>query len=439
MTIYDNGDNETVPLWQKLLFGDKAKGNSTPLWSQLGNMFSNTSQVPQVKIPGRPWVNPNNPIWGGPPITYTGSIPAPGTIDWSSGTMPRSNTLPGWATGNPTNTPQTNSPNFVERYGFATTDPLEINWADDPYLKALYSSLGGGADTSGYDRALKQTADERKRMQKRYNTYSAQISDVFGNLSRKTLPEMLTATAQSSEAIRAQEAAQQAKYAQDTRSSEQARLDAANAARAGLGLEGSAQAGATGDLVTQTTEAGLADKAGMDAATLQTILTNEAIAKGDINRQISGLGYAQDEALRKLSLSREDALAALAAQEAQIQTQRSQAITAAQPSTAEQLAVIQAAEDYKQNVLKANSGATDPASQWLEANPDYKKPAQALIASFLPWFYSADAPAVNKQTQKTPTFDQYLQEFAATNPQGAQLLANNPPLRDFLKTYLSTK
>ena len=434
MTIYDNGDNETVPFWQKLLFGDKATSNSTPLWSQLGNMFSN---VPKVVIPGRNLGGSG--LVGNQVFNYNGSTPAPGTIDWTGGTRYQSMPLPGWATGNPTNTPQTNSPNFVERYGFATTDPLEINWADDPYLKALYSTLGGGANTSGYDAALKQTSDERKRMQKRYNTYSAQISDVFGNLSRKTLPELLTSTAQSSEAIRAQEAAQQAKYAQDTRSTEQARLDAANAARAGLGLEGSAQAGATGDIVTQTTEAGLADKAGMDAATLQTILTNEAIAKGDINRQIAGLGYGQEEAQRKLSLSREDALAALAAQEAQIQTQRSQAISAAQPSTSEQLAVMQAAEDYKQNVLKANGGATDPASQWLEANPDYKKPAQALVASFLPWFYSADAPSVNEGTQKTPTLDQYLQAFAKSNPQGAQLLANNPPLRDFLKTYLSTK
>jgi hypothetical protein len=430
MTIYDNGsENQTT--WEWLLDLAKkgvtnkvsgalsgaigvAKGMNGLDWSKLGSkgVIGYTPGVSEGK--GIPYGISDfslKPSAGDVRFGGEGNIPKPGTIDWFNGVD-------------------------LSQVGGTNAGP---NWSDDPYLKALYASLGGGADTSGYDRALKQTSDERKRMQQRYNTYSAQISDVFGNLSRKTLPEMLTATAQSSEAIRGQQAAQQAQYAQETRSAEQARLNAANAARQGLGLEGSAEAGATGDLVTQTTEAGLADKAGMDAATLQTILTNEATAKGDINRQISGLGIAQDQAMSTLNMSREDALAALAAQQAQIETQRSQAITAAQPSTAERLAVIQAAEDYKNSKLSANgNGSTDPASQWIAANPNFQQPAQELLASFLPWFYNS-APAVEQQTGKTPTFDQYLQSYAKADPAGAALLSSNPPLRDFLKAYLSTK
>jgi hypothetical protein len=311
------------------------------------------------------------------------------------------------------------------------------NWADDPYLRALYSTLGGGANTSGYDTALQQTAAERKRIQQRYNTYSAQISDIFGNLSRKVLPEFLTGITQSSEAVRGQQAAQAAKYAQETRTAEQARLDAANAARANLGLGDTAAAAAGGDIVTQSVEAGLADKAAMDAATLQTILANEAIAKGDINRQIAGLGYGEQEALRKLGASREDVLAALAAQEAQIQAQKSQAISAGQPSTSERLAVLQAAEEYKASKMGNNVGS-DPASQWLAANPAQSTAAKNLLGSFLPWFYNT-APAVEPTSGKVPTVDQYLQLFTKADPTGAAILQQNPALRDFIKAYLSTK
>jgi hypothetical protein len=101
--------------------------------------------------------------------------------------------------------------------------------------------------------------------------------------------------------------------------------------------------------------------------------------------------------------------------------------------------VIQAAEDYKNSKLSASgNGSTDPASQWIAANPNFQQPAQELLASFLPWFYNS-APAVERQTGKTPTFDQYLQTYAKADPSGAALLASNPPLRDFLKAYLSTK
>lgn len=328
------------------------------------------------------------------------------------------------------------SPDRIERLTSQSQAP--INWANDPYLKALYATLnGGGVNTSGYDQALQQNAAERKRLQQRYNTYSAQISDVFGNLSRKTLPEILLGATQSSEAIRAQEAARQGQYATQTRSAEQARLEAANAARANLGLSDAAAAGAAGDLVTQTTEAGLADKAGMDAATLQTILANEAIAKGDINRQIASLGYGQQEALSKLGMSREDALAALAQQQAQIQAQKSQAISAGQPSSAEKLAVINAAEAYKQSVLGANAGS-DPASKWLASNPSQAAAAKTLLGAFLPWFYNS-APTTVKETGKTPTLDQYIQMFVQASPEGGKLITSNPPLRDFLKSYLSTK
>lgn len=306
-------------------------------------------------------------------------------------------------------------------------------------LAALQAMLANRADVSGYDAILGDIANQRKQAAKRYQTYSAQISDLFGNLGRKstTYAEEQAAIGESAAATRSQLAAQQAQRAQATREADAIRLKTANEARAALGGQDFAAATAGGDIVTQQTEQALTDQAALGQTTIDTILANEALAKLMSSRQAGGFDIAGQQAQQQLNMSYEDLLSALGGQEAQTKMQKSQAITAGAPSISEQLAVMNATQNYIN--AQANTGtSSDPATVWMQANPASSKKANELLSTFIPWVTS-EAPSVDQYTQKTPTLLQLVNAYSKAHPEGAKVLQSDPALYSLLQAYTGLK
>lgn len=313
----------------------------------------------------------------------------------------------------------------------------------DPYLAALYSIMGKNtADTSGYDAALKNIGQQRKQAGKRYQTYSAQISDLFGNLGRKsaTYAQEQAGIGQQAAVTRSQLAAQQAQQAGETRSADAARLKAATEARAALGLGESASAGAAGDIATLRAEQGLTDQQAVGQTTIDTILANEALAKLVSSRQAGGFDMAGQQAQQELNMSYEDMLSSLANAEAQTKMQKSQAISAGAMSPSEQVAILQAAENYKN--AKAQTGEVinpvDKAGVWLAASPAFAESGKALLQRFAPWFVDK-AGSLTGDPAKNPAFTNVLTKFQESDAEGAQILKNNPALISLLQVYTGLK
>lgn len=298
------------------------------------------------------------------------------------------------------------------------------------------------ADTSGYDAVLGNIGSERKKAAKRYQTYSAQISDLFGNLGRKsaTYAQEQAGIGQQSALTRSQLAAQQAQQASQTRSADAARLKAATEARAALGLGEAASAGAAGDIATLRGEQGITDQQALGQTTIDTILANEALAKLVSSRQAGGFDMAGQQAQTELNMSYEDLLSSLSGAEAQTKMQRSQAISAGAMSPSEQVAILQAAENYKN--AKANTGEVvnpaDKAGVWLSASPDLAPAGQALLAKFTPWFVD-EAGNLTGDSAKNPSFTNVLSKFQEFDAEGAQIIKDNPALISLLQVYTGLK
>lgn len=308
---------------------------------------------------------------------------------------------------------------------------------------AFYNSLlGNTADTSGYDAALRNLGQERNKSKKRYQTYSAQISDLFGNLGRKsaTYAQEQAGIGQQSAITRSQLAAQQAQQVGQTRSADAARLKAATEARAALGLGESASAGAAGDIATLRAEQGITDQQALGQTTIDTILANEALAKLVSSRQAGGFDMAGQQAQSELNMSYEDLLASLANAEAQTQMQRSQAISAGAASVADKLAVENARQNYFKGL--ASEGNVDSpeaaVTVWKKTNPNSAAAADRLLATFIPWVTSS-APNTINDTGKAPTFLQLVNAYSEAHPEGSKVLQSDPALLSLLQTYTGIK
>ena len=313
----------------------------------------------------------------------------------------------------------------------------------DPYLAALYSILGQNtADTSGYDAALGSIANQRKSSAKRYQTYSAQISDLFGNLGRKsdTYAQEQAGIGQQSAITRSQLGAQQAQQAEQTRTADATRLKAATEARSALGLGEAASAGSAGDIATLRGEQALTDQQAIGQTTIDTILANEALAKLMSSRQAGGFDIAGQQAQQQLNMSYEDMLSSLANQEAQTKMQKSQAISAGAVSPSEQIAILQAAQNYK-NELASQGNVINPADKagvWLAASPEFADSGMALLQEFTPW-YTETGGTLSMDPTKNATFSTALTAFKKAKPEAAALLDSNPALISLLQVYTGLK
>lgn len=316
-------------------------------------------------------------------------------------------------------------------------EQLQMN---DPYLTALYEIMGSNsANTSGYDSVLSDLAGQKKSAAKRYQTYTAQISDLFGNLGRKsdTYAQEQAGIANSASATRSQLAAQQMKQAEATRMADATRLKTANEARTALGLTEAAAASAGGDFATQQSEGALKDQGALGQTTIDTILANEALAKLVSSRQAGGFDMAGQQAQSQLNMSYEDLLASLSGQEAQTKLQKSQALSAGAVSPSEKVSILNAAQNY-QNAQANTGGNSDPATTWINANPNSATGATQLLQSFIPWF-TTKAPGVNNDTGKTPTLSQMINAYTKDNPDGSDVISSDPALYNLLQVYTGLK
>jgi hypothetical protein len=139
-------------------------------------------------------------------------------------------------------------------------------------------------------------------------------------------------------------------------------------------------------------------------------------------------------------MSYEDLLASLSGAEAQTKMQRSQAVSAGAMSPSEQVAILQAAENYKN--AKANTGEVinpaDKAGVWLAASPAFAQSGQALLQKFAPWFVD-EAGGLTGDAARNPAFTTVLSKFQDFDAEGAQILKDNPALISLLQVYTGLK
>jgi hypothetical protein len=305
------------------------------------------------------------------------------------------------------------------------------------FNQAGQGSGGRTVDLSGYDATLGMLDQETERVSDRYKKYSGQISDIYGTLSGIN-QSMIEKIAPRGEATRASLSAQEAERAAAARSAEQARLSTATEARAALGLEDLAGQYAGGDVVTEQSEGMVADSEAQRSAAENTLLANEAIAQQQGANQQIGYGLQQEQSARQLQTSLEDALAAIRAERANVQAQRSQAASQAGggsgPNLGAQLEILQQIQ-----AIEAGQPATDPVGMFLQQNPSLAPAAGPLVNTFADWVTDNYTDLFNRSgtSQKVEPLAA-LERFKASSPEARRLLNQSPLLSPLLSQYYNS-
>jgi hypothetical protein len=316
----------------------------------------------------------------------------------------------------------------------------------DPYLDLLYGILeqsqqgSGGANLSGYNASLKMLGKERKRMKARYKKYSNQIADIYGTLTGINT-SMIADIAPAGEAMRADLAAQEGQQAAATRSADAARLSAATAARAELGLEDIASQYAGGDVATTQAEGVVTDTAARNTAAENTLLANEAIAKQQLTNQNLGYGIQQEASATGLQRSLEDALAAIRAERVNVINQRAQASSQGSgPNVGAQLEILDRIQSYTNPSVK---GEPTPLDILESRNPNLGNAGRQAADTFAEWIsntanYEA-IPAVKLGNK--PSAAQVVGAFltqTGQNVPAAQTWARNMDIYNLLVSLANT-
>jgi hypothetical protein len=304
---------------------------------------------------------------------------------------------------------------------------------NDPYLELLYGLMGqagqgSGPNLSGFNNALAELEAEKTRVSDRYKKYSGQISDIYGTLTGITQADIAN-IAPAGESVRSTLSAQEAERAAATRSTEEARLATATQAREALGLGDLAGQYAGGDIVTQQAEGSIADSEAQRGAAENTLLANEAIAQQAGQNRIAGYGLQQEQSARQLQTSLEDALAAIRAQQAQIEMQRSQAASSGSgPNINAQLAILDKIQAYSNPEVLGEPSALDI---FESRNPGLGSTGRAAADTFAQWIsnsanYNA-IPAVNvgRKPSAAEVVGAFLTQTGQTVPQAQAWAKNN--------------
>jgi len=314
----------------------------------------------------------------------------------------------------------------------------------NPMLDLLYQmfnqagqgSGGRSVDLSGYDATLGMLDQETERVSERYKKYSGQIADIYGKLSGIN-QSMIDKIAPRGEAIRASLSAQEAERAGAARSAEDARLATATQAREALGLEDLAGQYAGGDIVTEQSEGMITDAEAQRSAAENTLLANEAIAQQQGANQQIGYGLQQESATNTLQRSLEDALAAIRAERANVQTQRSQAASQAGGGSGPNLgAQLQILEQIQ--AIENGQPATDPVGIFLQNNPSLAPAAGPLVNTFADWVTDNYTDLFNKSGQKKADPLIAIERFKASSPQARASLSQSPLLAPLLSQYYNS-
>jgi hypothetical protein len=316
--------------------------------------------------------------------------------------------------------------------------------ASNPMLDLLYQmfnqagqgSGGRSVDLSGYDATLGMLDQETERVSERYKKYSGQIADIYGTLTGIN-QSMIDKIAPRGEAIRASLSAQEAERAGASRSAEEARLATATQAREALGLEDLAGQYAGGDIVTEQSEGMITDAEAQRGAAENTLLANEAIAQQQGANQQIGYGLQQESATSTLQRSLEDALAAIRAERANVQTQRSQAASQAGggsgPNLSAQLQILEQIQG-----IEAGQPATDPVGMFLQNNPSLAPAAGPLVNTFADWVTDNYTDLFNRSGSKKADPLIAIERFKQSSPQARTALNQSPLLAPLLSQYYNS-
>jgi hypothetical protein len=315
----------------------------------------------------------------------------------------------------------------------------------DPYLDMLYGLMGqagqgSGPNLSGFNNVLAELESEKTRVSDRYKKYTGQIADIYGTLTGITQADIAN-IAPRGEALRAGLSAQEAERTAATRATEDARLATATQARAELGLEDLAGQYAGGDIVTQQAEGSISDSEAQRSAAENTLLANEAIAQQAGQNRITGYGLQQQESAAQLQTSLEDALAAIRAQQAQIEMQKSQAASSGSgPNINAQLAILDKIQAYSNPEAL---GEPTPLDIFESRNPGLGTTGRTAADTFAEWISNTanyDAiPAVRKgeKPSASQVVGAFLTQVGQTVPQ-AQNWARNSSVFNLLVDLANT-
>jgi hypothetical protein len=301
----------------------------------------------------------------------------------------------------------TNGPNHSNNAP-AGMDPLtQLQY--DMYQQMLgATNPGQGVNLSGYNTALRELEEEKGRINDRYKKYSGQISDIYGTLTGITQADIAN-IAPTGASLRTGLSAQEAERAAAARATEEARRATATQAREELGLEELAGEYAGGDVVTEQSEGIVSDSEALRSAAENTLLANEAIAQQSGQNRITGYGLQQEESSKQLQKSLEDALAAIRAEQAQIEMARSQAASQARGGGADwatRMAGLQGLAG-----LGAPARATDYIGQWMQDNPTAAPIAAPALSSFNNFLQTNYDKLFNENGQRRVDVNNAIQRF----------------------------
>jgi hypothetical protein len=311
-------------------------------------------------------------------------------------------------------------------------DPL-TKMQTDILMKIAMGEGGSGPNLSGYNNALSNLEAEKTRINDRYKKYSGQISDIYGTLTGITQSDIAN-IAPAGERVRSTLSAQEAERAAATRAADEARLATATEARAALGLEDIAGQYAGGDIATEQAEGMVTDSAAQASAAENTLLANEAIAQQSGQNRITGYGLQQEESSRQLQRSLEDALAAIRAEQAQIEMQRSQAASSGSgPDYGAQLSAIEMLQGMGQE-----APATDFIGQWMQNNRTAAVKAAPALNSFNNFILTNYDKLFNENGLKKVDPNVALQRFMQIASPADLDALKDPTISLFLSGYFNS-
>jgi len=327
-----------------------------------------------------------------------------------------------------------NGPDFPTNYrnpGYDQTGTADVTYLD--MLKSLLEQGAGGGGNFGA--ALASINKERANVNKTYKENRADIKTMFGNLTtsrQADIPKYGELQAAGREGVAAQTAANAAQ----TRDAEAARLEAANRARAELGLGDIAAASATGDIATKTSEAGLADQAALAEISRSNSLTNQAIGEQAIQDEIQRYGSDQSSALSDLGTTRDAYLRDISGREQNILAQQAAAQAQASQANAQfQLQIAGLINQYEQGQIDANKPEGAFAKWVSQYGANDQAAAAAAVGAhnaFYNWIQTA-GNLTGPTSGKPMNAMEAINAFAKASPENAKMLQTTPSLNLLLQ------
>jgi hypothetical protein len=279
--------------------------------------------------------------------------------------------------------------------------------------------------TSAYQPVMDLYKNQQVNAMDRYGTNTADIKNIFGNLTMVRAADKAKIADQFKTSIEQQQNALAARTA-ETRTGVAAGQQGAATAAAEMGTAG--QPAPTDSLTSQAAEQGIADSNAYQTtwSALQNVMSQQA--QNDVQSAVQGYDYQKTSALEQLRANLEDRLAGIEANMAGTQSQ-----------------IAQTNLGSKQNVLntkyqeaqQAQAQASAIALAQAKASAAASKPTSYAKDAFGLQQRAADAGVDYNQIQSTVN-DAYNAAYAALNPTGS-IKVTTPKKSDILNAWNAIK